>query len=65
MDFFVVPTVCFRLLYVWFALEHGPLFNLDDRVFQAREPVLFKKAIGARGVNKLARKLARELLSIE
>jgi transposase InsO family protein len=22
MDFFVVPTVCFRLLYVWFALDH-------------------------------------------
>jgi transposase InsO family protein len=23
MDFFVVPTVRFRLLYVWFALDHG------------------------------------------
>ena len=23
MDFFVVPTVCFRLLYVWFAIDHG------------------------------------------
>ena len=24
MDFFVVPTVRFRLLYVWFAIDHGP-----------------------------------------
>ena len=23
MDFFVVPTVRFRLLYVWFAIDHG------------------------------------------
>ena len=23
MDFFVVPTVCFRLLFVWFVLDHG------------------------------------------
>ena len=23
MDFFVVPTVHFRLLYVWFAIDHG------------------------------------------
>ncbi len=23
MDFFVVPTVTFRVLYVWFAIEHG------------------------------------------
>jgi putative transposase len=23
MDFSVVPTVCFRLLYVWFAIDHG------------------------------------------
>ncbi len=23
MDFFVVPTVRFRLLYAWFVLEHG------------------------------------------
>jgi transposase InsO family protein len=23
MDFFVVPTVCFHLLYVWFVLDHG------------------------------------------
>jgi putative transposase len=23
MDFFVVPTVTFRILYVWFAIEHG------------------------------------------
>ena len=23
MDFVVVPTACFRLLYVWFALDHG------------------------------------------
>ena len=23
MDFFVVPTVTFRLLYVWFAIDHG------------------------------------------
>ena len=23
MDFFTVPTVTFRLLYVWFAIEHG------------------------------------------
>jgi hypothetical protein len=23
MDFFVVPTVRFRLLYVWFAVDHG------------------------------------------
>ena len=23
MDFFVVPTVQFRLLYVWFAIDHG------------------------------------------
>ena len=23
MDFFVVPTFRFRLLYVWFALDHG------------------------------------------
>jgi putative transposase len=23
MDFFVVPTVHFRLLYVWFVLDHG------------------------------------------
>jgi transposase InsO family protein len=22
MDFFVVPTVCFQLLYVWFAIDH-------------------------------------------
>jgi hypothetical protein len=24
MDFFVAPTVRFRLLYVWFAIDHGP-----------------------------------------
>jgi putative transposase len=24
MDFFVVPTVGFRLLYVWFIIDHGP-----------------------------------------
>jgi len=23
MDFFVVPTLTFRMLYVWFAIEHG------------------------------------------
>ncbi len=23
MDFFVIPTVTFRILYVWFAIEHG------------------------------------------
>jgi hypothetical protein len=23
MDFFVVPTARFRLLYVWFAIDHG------------------------------------------
>src|SRR5258705_3485936 len=23
MDFFVVPTVTFRILYVWFVIEHG------------------------------------------
>ncbi len=23
MDFFVVPTVVFRLLYVWFIIDHG------------------------------------------
>jgi hypothetical protein len=23
MDFFVVPTVRFQLLYVWFAIDHG------------------------------------------
>jgi hypothetical protein len=23
MDFFVVPTLRFRLLYVWFAVDHG------------------------------------------
>jgi transposase InsO family protein len=23
MDFFVVPTVRFRLLYVWFVIDHG------------------------------------------
>jgi len=23
MDFFVVPTVRFRLLYVWIAIDHG------------------------------------------
>jgi len=23
MDFFVVPTIRFRLLYVWFAIDHG------------------------------------------
>jgi len=23
MDFFVVPTVSFRLLYVWFVIDHG------------------------------------------
>jgi len=23
MDFFVVPTATFRLLYVWFAIGHG------------------------------------------
>jgi len=23
MDFFIVPTVTFRVLYVWFAMEHG------------------------------------------
>jgi transposase InsO family protein len=23
MDFFVVPTIAFRVLYVWFAIEHG------------------------------------------
>ena len=23
MDFFVVPTVSFRLKYVWFAIDHG------------------------------------------
>jgi hypothetical protein len=34
MDFFVVPTVRFRLLYVWFALDHGRRrllhFNVTD-----------------------------------
>jgi hypothetical protein len=24
MDFFVVPTLSFRILYVWFVIEHGP-----------------------------------------
>jgi hypothetical protein len=23
MDFFVVPTIGFRLLYVWFVIDHG------------------------------------------
>jgi len=34
MDFFVVPTVRFRLLYVWFAIDHGrrriPHFNVTE-----------------------------------
>lgn len=34
MDFFVVPTVTFRLLYVWFAIDHGRRrilhFNVTD-----------------------------------
>ena len=35
MDFFVVPTVRFRLLYVWFVIDHGRRgilhFNITDR----------------------------------
>ena len=27
MDFFVVPTLCFRLLYVWFVLDHVIVFH--------------------------------------
>jgi hypothetical protein len=27
MDFFVVPTVTFRVLYVWFAIEHGQVIR--------------------------------------
>jgi transposase InsO family protein len=34
MDFFVVPTVRFRLVYVWFAIDHGRRrilhFNVTD-----------------------------------
>jgi putative transposase len=38
MDFFVVPTVRFQLLYVWFALDHGRRrvlhFNVGHRAFK-------------------------------
>ena len=54
MDFFVVPTVTFRVLYVWFALEHGRRrilhFNVTDHpsstwvVQQLRETFPFDKA---------------------
>jgi putative transposase len=33
MDFFSVPTVSFRVLYVWFALEHG-----RRRILRLRSP---------------------------
>ena len=32
MDFFVVPTLTFRMLYVWFAIEHGRRRILDFHV---------------------------------
>jgi hypothetical protein len=32
MDFFVVPTVRFRLLYLWFAVDHGRRQNLHFNV---------------------------------
>ena len=54
MDFFVVPTVTFRVLYVWFAIEHGRRrilhFNVTDRpsstwvVQQLREAFPFDTA---------------------
>ncbi len=30
MDFFVVPTVRFRLMYVWIAIDHGRLRTLHS-----------------------------------
>ncbi len=54
MDFFVVPTVTFRVLYVWFAIEHGRRrilhFNVTDHpsstwvVQQLRETFPFDTA---------------------
>ncbi|MEO6025906.1 MAG: integrase core domain-containing protein [Candidatus Binatia bacterium] len=54
MDFFVVPTVSFRVLYVWFAIEHGRRrilhFDVTDRpgaawvVQQLRETFPFETA---------------------
>ena len=39
MDFFVVPTVTFRVLYVWFVIEHGRRrvrhFHVTDRLHDA------------------------------
>jgi hypothetical protein len=29
MDFFVVPTVRFQLLYVWFAIDHEKIASVD------------------------------------
>jgi transposase InsO family protein len=54
MDFFVVPTLMFRMLYVWFAIEHGRRrilhFHVTDRpeaawvVQQLREAFPFDTA---------------------
>ena len=56
MDFFVVPTVRFRLLYVWFAIDHGRQrilhFNVTTNptarwvVQQLREAFPFESAPG-------------------